>query len=402
MRPVAISWSISETSGWGLLGTAIAQHYAACGNPPLLLAPPVLESLRPSVRDSLAAVIADSVPLQHLIAGGAGRIMRLTGDVLVGFGNNFMVSPAIAGLRGDRTIGLIAFETTAFPAAALADARAMDLVVLHSSYNQAVLAAQGILCPVVFQGVDPHSYRPLPRQGRFGDRFVVFSGGKLEFRKGQDLVLAAFRRFHARHPESLLVTAWHSPWPQLAATMTESPWVETTPTMGEDGALDLVGWAGQQGLPAEAFLDLGFLSRDAIPPLMAECDAALFPNRCEGGTNLVAMEAMACGVPTILSANTGHCDIIRDGLSWPLAHQIATPDREGNRAGWGESDIDDMVAALDEIHADRNRAQRMALAASDFIRGERSWSRCAAAFAQVLDRQSDGDATLPPRPEWVR
>ena len=40
--------------------------------------------------------------------------------------------------------------------------------------------------------------------------------------------------------------------------------------------------------------------------VMQEADVALFPNRCEGGNNLVALEAIASGVPTILSANTGH------------------------------------------------------------------------------------------------
>lgn len=38
---------------------------------------------------------------------------------------------------------------------------------------------------------------------------------------------------------------------------------------------------------------------------LAEADVALFPNRGEGGTNLMAMQAMASGVPTVLSANSG-------------------------------------------------------------------------------------------------
>jgi hypothetical protein len=39
---------------------------------------------------------------------------------------------------------------------------------------------------------------------------VVFSGGKLEHRKGQDLVIRAFVRFVQRHPDAVLVTAWGS------------------------------------------------------------------------------------------------------------------------------------------------------------------------------------------------
>ena len=53
-----------------------------------------------------------------------------------------------------------------------------------------------------------------------------------------------------------------------------------------------------------------------MPDVLRRADVALFPNRCEGGTNLVAMEAAAVGVPVVLSANTGHLDVIRHLGRW--------------------------------------------------------------------------------------
>jgi len=44
------------------------------------------------------------------------------------------------------------------------------------------------------------------------DRFLIFSGGKLEFRKGQDIVLKEVSRFRKRHPETLLIALWGSLW----------------------------------------------------------------------------------------------------------------------------------------------------------------------------------------------
>src|SRR3546814_10727981 len=81
---------------------------------------------------------------------------------------------------------------------------------------------------------------------------------------------------------------------------------------------------------------------------MREADVALFPNRAEGVTNLVAMEAMACGVPTILSANTGHLDIVAEGACIPLRRQrpVVVDDRYLGTGGWGESDVEEMVEAL--------------------------------------------------------
>ena len=57
-----------------------------------------------------------------------------------------------------------------------------------------------------------------------------------------------------------------------------------------------------------------------MPHVLHEADVALFPNRAEGGTNLVAMECLASGIPTILSANTGHLDLLRGDR---IAHRVA-------------------------------------------------------------------------------
>jgi glycosyltransferase involved in cell wall biosynthesis len=90
--------------------------------------------------------------------------------------------------------------------------------------------------------------------------------------------------------------------------------------------------------------------------IVREADVALFPNRCEGGTNLVAMECMAAGVPTIVSANTGHLDLTATGGCFALTNQ--RPTRKPTRYftgvdGWGESDVDEIVALLERLHADR-------------------------------------------------
>ena len=81
--------------------------------------------------------------------------------------------------------------------------------------------------------------------------------------------------------------------------------------------------------------------------LLKQSDLAVFPNRCEGGTNLVAMEAIACGIPTVLSANSGHLDLMRIGCPGvvPLSSKNSLPlpvsDNENFRI-WGECDPDDL------------------------------------------------------------
>ena len=88
--------------------------------------------------------------------------------------------------------------------------------------------------------------------------------------------------------------------------------------------------------------DAGALPNGVMAPVYRECDVALFPNRAEGGTNLVAMECLACGVPTILSDNTGHRDLLRMGFGQRLSQKPSAVWSE-----WGESDVEEVVETLE-------------------------------------------------------
>lgn len=271
----------------------------------------------------------------------------------------------------------------------MARARQYDRIVVHSTYNRQLLEIWGFdNVGLAFQGIDPTEMVEAEPSGRFGDRFVVFSGGKLEFRKGQDIVLAAFRAFRQRHPDALLVTAWQNAWPEVGMTMAESPLAPKPPRVLPNNMIDVKSWAMENGADEEGFVDLGFLGRHQIAGILADCHAAVFPNRCEGATNLVAMEAMACGVPVILSNNTGHRDLLKSptqggDLCLTLDRQVPVADRDGSRFGWGESSVDELVEALERLYADRAAAKARAARAKTFIRTERSWRAFAEAFVDA-------------------
>lgn len=383
---LAFTWQLSEAHGWGLVGVHAALHLVEQRRPPLLLVKPALETLRPENRLRLQGLEREHDALAAISAQLGGQVMR-TGDVdvLHALGNGFLKTGG-AGIpfQGRHNIGVIAFEDTRFDDAVRSRARAYDRVVAHSTYNRDLLLAQGLSdVGLVFQGVDPDEMAPQPPSGRFGDRFVVFSGGKLEYRKAQDVVLAAFRAFHARHPEALLVTAWHNLWPATARGIAESPLVDGPPEVGEGGRLRIAAWAAANGVPEDAFIDLGFLGRREIAAVLADCHAAVFPNRCEGATNLVAMEAIACGVPVVLSANTGHRDIIRPGAALALTRQEPLPDPQGARTGWTDSSVEELVEHLEALYTDRAAARAIGARGCAFIAGERTWAAFAAGFVDL-------------------
>jgi glycosyltransferase involved in cell wall biosynthesis len=219
-------------------------------------------------------------------------------------------------LTSDRNVGFIFFEDTHLDATALARANAFDLMLAGSTWNAEVLKGYGVNnVHTVLQGIDPTLHHPAAKSRAWRDRFVIFSGGKLEFRKAQDIVIAAFKIFHARHPEALLITAWHNHWPQFMRGIETTGNAIGLPAVGRDRRLNISAWLQQNGLPANSFIDIGVVPNYLMPRVVREADAAVFPNRCEGGTNLVAMECLACGIPTVLSANTGHLDLIDETIA---------------------------------------------------------------------------------------
>ncbi|PWC47665.1 glycosyltransferase [Azospirillum sp. TSA6c] len=382
---IALTWQLSEIHGWGLVGVHTALCLLDQGRPPLLLEQPLLATLRPENRERVTALLAGYERIGAIAGQVRDRVVVIEGWTLLhALANGFTEGPTSARFRGSRNVGVIAFEDSRFDAATLERARRYDKLVVHSTYNRDLLLEQGL--PEVgcaFQGIDPGECPALPPTGRFGDRFVIFSGGKLEFRKGQDIVLAAFRHFHQRHPEALLVTAWHNHWPHTSKTIAESPLTPVPPMIGENGKLRIVEWAMAHGVPPEGFVDMGFLPRHRIAAIMADCHAAVFPNRCEGATNLVAMEAMACGVPVILSANTGHLDLIREDNCLALRNQTPVVDPTGARRGWGESAVDEMIEQLESIYTDSAAARIRAEAGRTFMYRERTWRNFANSFIQA-------------------
>lgn len=362
-RPILIQWSTSSYSGWGNYGLQLAMTWSLQGRyAPMCSVPVRLEelALSPPEWRRIAPFLRRSEQVVEQLAPYAGQEVSVPLPVLRGLGNN-LVGSRSAGkttVLGTPTVGVCYLEDTDLGDDARARAASCAVILAGSRWVREVLAAAGI-GPVVtvHQGFDPTHFHPGPRAGWFRGRFAVFSGGKLEHRKGQDLVLRAFRAFAARHREALLVTLWHSPWPEAAASLSAAGTVAPVP-LDADGRVDAVGWAVANGIAADQVVDLGPVPNGDLARILREVDVALFPNRCEGGTNMVATECLACGVPTILSDNTGHRDVIVDGACLPLTRQspLSLP---GGSQGWGESDVEEIVEALESVWRDRDAAAAM-------------------------------------------
>lgn len=219
------------------------------------------------------------------------------------------ISPA----RGKINLAFTFFEYPLGPKAA-ENAAQYDVVFCGSTWCLERMRERGITNgKVLIQGVDFDLFHPCVDGANTRKEFRIFSGGKFEHRKGQDIVIAAFRELLQKGTKDTklkLVTAWWNPWPGLIWSMEGSPHIRMPAMMDQwDQVQTYKNILRENGIPMENVEVHGQLSQPELASVMNSTDLGVFPNRCEGGTNLVLMEYMACGKPVVASAGTGHADL---------------------------------------------------------------------------------------------
>jgi glycosyltransferase involved in cell wall biosynthesis len=334
--------------------------------------------------DNLSRALAELTSIERLVR--RPQQVPLPGPLLQSV--NARLAPDHEGLSSARSVAYAMFENDVWATrVAAGKLSAFDAVATACQWGEECLRRAGVEHVVnIPQGIDPERFSPSRAvRRRWLDRFVVFSGGKFEFRKGQDVALRAFQIFADRHDDALLVTAWHNPALGSAATMRSSPYWPFE-VQRDDNFADALGrWMIKTGIDPARVCVLTHIDNCWLPEIYGNTDIGLFPNRCEGATNLVMMEYMACGRPTIATAFAGHLDIVTDANCFPL--RSSTPlliwkEREPV-ACWCEPDLDEVLATLEFAYAHRDeslsRARQAAATMTEF-----TWEHAARKFLQVL------------------
>jgi glycosyltransferase involved in cell wall biosynthesis len=212
----------------------------------------------------------------------------------------------------------------------------------------------------LIQGVDFNVFTPQPwPEKRNG--FRVFSGGKYEFRKAQDIVLAAMKVFMGQRKDVVLVTSWNNPWPETTKTMEQSWLIEPSKPF--------------DGIDEKRVINLTSLPNAKMPAVYCECDCGLFPNRCEAGTNLVMCEMMACSRPVIGAEATGQGEVL---AGYPLNLKQGSFDN----ANWFNANVSDCLVQLEKLYQNRALCAPLGARARQMIEPY-TWQGCA---QQIVSR----------------
>ena len=230
-------------------------------------------------------------------------------------------------------------------------ARRVDRVVATSSAEVFELARLGVSADrmtVVPCGVDLDRFSPDgPREHRPAGPRRLVAVGRLVARKGVADVIAAL----ADLPDTELVVVGG---PEAAG-------LDADPE-----ARRLRGVAGDAGVADRVHLR-GRLGRDDLPAVLRSADAVACVPWYEP-FGLVAIEAMACGVPVVAAAVGGLCDTVVDGVTG-----LHVPPRDPGA----------VAGALKRVLDDPDLARRLGAAGAERARARYGWESVARATSAV-------------------
>jgi glycosyltransferase involved in cell wall biosynthesis len=196
---------------------------------------------------------------------------------------------------------------------------AFDGVVTSSEVIRDYLREYGVITPisVIPNGVDQARFRPSCMEERSrakkelgvsGEGPVIMTVGAVSARKGSDLLIRAWVRLLAEEPDAELVLI--GPWDgQREGKRTEFE-ARVNRLIAESPRPNRVHFAGV---------------RSDVNELLGAADVLVLPTLREGGTPNVVLEAMASGIPVVLTPFDGQSELMgRSGMEFEEATR--TPD----------------------------------------------------------------------------
>lgn len=179
-----------------------------------------------------------------------------------------------------------------------------------------------------FHGVDRDIFNEKGlRRPSSRDPFRILNIGKLEFRKGHDIVIQTLAFLLSHNFDVHLWTMWTNPFlrPQMHHDMLEG-WVADA--------------AAENGIEASDIRDhifqVGFKKTpEEVAAIIKVCHYGLYPYRAEGW-NLPLLETMSCGLPVGATDVTGPGDYLHGGNAY-LFGGVVTDAHDGIWFGQGRA-----------------------------------------------------------------
>lgn len=336
-KKFAMVCDIDTVSGWGNVGLNLI-HYSPDYNPGLI-----------------------------------GRLLQVN-DPIVHTASRAPIEPGMAAIiheqpRHDwltypfkKKIAIVPFETTMVPFSWVARINSCDALLVPCQQNVEAFRNSGVTIPidVIHWGVEPKLYNELERSTN--RPFTFGTMGALSIRKGTDILVEAFERAFPTEKDVRLI---------CKTSFNGFMWARKDKRV----KVELMPWSYEE-------------MRDNF---FREIDCFVFPTRGEG-FGLTPLEAMATGVPAIVTGWSGPLEYMTPEVGWLINHTMA-PAKDFSESvykedcgEWANPSVDHLVQLMRYAYEHQDEVKAKGKLAAQHVRDNWLWEKKIGMFHNALSK----------------
>ena len=286
-------------------------------------------------------------------------------NIAIMYGNKMDVLNPCPGIR----VGYTVWESTRLPDDWLEPLQIPHQLWTPSSFCKQVMVNHGFdtnKIKVIPEGINPKVFHPnvTPLPGNENiKKFKFLNVGKYEERKCTPYLIRAFDEEFKNTDDVVLILSCHNPFEK-----------------GFDIRKKLEGL--HLKCPEKIMLINPVQEHHSVAQLYASCDAFLFPSRAEGW-GLPVIEAIACGLPTIVTNYSGQTEYLTSELAYLLDYEfedINIPffhSKDGYFGQWARPDMNQFRYYMRYIYENQDEARQKGLNASKKVHEQWTWEHAA-------------------------
>ena len=265
--------------------------------------------------------------------------------------------------KGQKACMFTMYEAMELPASLTENLHEFDTVIVPSHQNHALFSKFHDNVHFLPLGVDPELWHFVPRRRGRDFNFLIGGSGP---RKGVDLAIQAFLKVFGDEKFS-------GPIPHL---ILKSP-RGLNPNNGDK-------CISQEAADHPRVQIIGgYLDPADEVALYESAHCYLQPSRGEG-FGLQPLQAIAQGIPTILTAAHGHDSFAHLGYGLDSTPTKAGYFMHGESGDWWEPSFDDLCAYMRWVYENYAAACLLARQSADIVAKDFTWERCAEKFVDIL------------------
>jgi len=261
-----------------------------------------------------------------------------------------------------KNIAIIPWETTVVPKSWIGKINGFDGLLVPCKQNIEDFKNSGIKIPIelIHWGIDPDKFYPLTRPDR--PVFTFGSLGALSIRKGTDLLIAAFKEAFPNEKDVKLIckTSYN-----------------TYPFGAKDDRIEV------QMTPVS--------NQELITDFFQKIDCFVFPTRGEG-FGMTPLEAMATGVPAIVTGWSGPVEYMTPEVGWLIDYTLAPAKNfseivyKEDCGNWAEPSKEHLIKLMRYAYEHRDEVKAKGAAAAEHVRKNWLWKDKINMYVEALGK----------------